>query len=123
MFDIHSHTYYSWCGKDDPRELINVAIKNGISLFGICDHNIGIGKRKNEYIEKMHKLGKKLWINAIVFDHKRVLAGGHTVVLAMIENPDDHWGWMADKKYDIIQTDWPAQLRYYLEKSGKYNKK
>ena len=59
VFDIHSHTYYSWCGKDDPRELINVAIKNGISLFGICDHNIGIGKRKNEYIEKMRALAEE----------------------------------------------------------------
>ena len=56
VFDIHSHTYYSWCGKDDPRELIDVAIKNGISLFGICDHNIGIGKRKAEYIEKIRAL-------------------------------------------------------------------
>ncbi len=77
----------------------------------------------DEYIEKMHKLGKKLWINAIVFDHKRVLAGGHTDDLAMIGDPDGNWGWMADKGYDIIQTDWPSQLRNYLEKSGKYNKK
>ncbi len=59
VFDIHSHTYYSYCGKDDPRELIEVAIKNGISLFGICDHNSGIGKRKAEYLEEMRALAEE----------------------------------------------------------------
>lgn len=56
VFDIHSHTHYSFCGRDDPQQLVNTAIENSIRLFGICDHNYGIGTRKREYIEEMRKL-------------------------------------------------------------------
>ncbi len=73
------------------------------------------------YIKKMRSLGKRLWINAIVFNFKTVLSGGHTDDLALTTDPDDHWGWFADR-YDIIQTDWPYLLREYLIKSGKYQK-
>lgn len=41
--DIHSHTYYSFCGKDSPEAIVEAAIAGGIELFGICDHNYGIG--------------------------------------------------------------------------------
>lgn len=41
--DLHSHTYYSFCGKDSPEAIVEAAIAGGIELFGICDHNYGIG--------------------------------------------------------------------------------
>ena len=41
--DLHSHTYYSFCGKDSPATVIEAAIEGGIELFGICDHNYGVG--------------------------------------------------------------------------------
>ncbi len=41
--DIHSRTYYSFCGKDRPEDLVEKAIAGGIDLLGICDHNYGIG--------------------------------------------------------------------------------
>ena len=41
--DIHSHTYYSFCGGDRPEEVVEKAIAGGIELFGICDHNYGVG--------------------------------------------------------------------------------
>lgn len=41
--DIHSHTYYSFCGKDTPQAIVEAAIAGGVELFGICDHNYGIG--------------------------------------------------------------------------------
>ena len=41
--DLHSHTYYSFCGKNRPEENVEAAIAGGIELFGICDHNHGIG--------------------------------------------------------------------------------
>lgn len=59
VFDIHSHTYYSDCGRDDPNKLIETAIKNGLSLFGICDHNYGIGERKVEYLKNMRSLAEE----------------------------------------------------------------
>ena len=41
--DLHSHTYYSFCGKDRPEEIVEAAIAGGIELFGISDHNYGVG--------------------------------------------------------------------------------
>ena len=30
-------------------------------------------------------------------------------------DPDNGWGWIADKGFDIIQTDWSLPLRQYLD--------
>ncbi len=46
--DLHSHTYYSFCGKDNPEKIVEAAISAGIELFGICDHNHGIGNSRKE---------------------------------------------------------------------------
>ena len=40
--DLHSHTYYSFCGADRPEEVVEAAIDAGLSLIGICDHQYGI---------------------------------------------------------------------------------
>ncbi len=44
--DLHSHTYYSFCGKDCPEEVIEKAIEGGIHVLGICDHCYGIAHRR-----------------------------------------------------------------------------
>lgn len=41
--DLHSHTYYSFCGEDKPEVIAEAAIAGGVELFGICDHNYGVG--------------------------------------------------------------------------------
>ncbi len=41
--DLHSHTYYSFCGKDTPEAIVEAAIAGGLDTFGISDHNYGIG--------------------------------------------------------------------------------
>ena len=40
--DLHSHTYYSYCGKDSPDALIKTAIENGVEFLGISDHCHGV---------------------------------------------------------------------------------
>ena len=54
--DIHSHSYYSGCGRDDPHVMIEAAIAGGITHFGISDHNYGVGERKAEYIAELKAL-------------------------------------------------------------------
>lgn len=46
--DLHSHTYYSFCGKDRPEEIVEAAIAGGIELFGISDHAHGVGQGRKE---------------------------------------------------------------------------
>ena len=48
--DLHSHSYYSFCGRDNPEDIIKTAIDAGIDTLGICDHSYGItgGRRGSE---------------------------------------------------------------------------
>ena len=56
IMDLHSHTYYSNCGRDNPRDLIETAIKHGVEVLGISDHNYGIGERKGDYLQEIRAL-------------------------------------------------------------------
>ena len=70
------------------------------------------------YLETMHKIGKKVWINSIRFNDGNPLAGSRFDDLALYDDPDKIWGWMAEKGYDIIQTDWTLALFQYLRPRG-----
>ncbi len=66
--DLHSHTYYSYCGKDSPEAVIKNAIANGIELMGISDHYCcqGDGSRslkKSENLKKNMEKRLDLWYN------------------------------------------------------------
>ena len=56
VFDLHSHTHYSFCGRDLPQDLVDTMVQNGVRLLGITDHNYGIGKRKAQYLREMRQL-------------------------------------------------------------------
>lgn len=70
----------------------------------------------DEYIKKMHNEGYKLWANAIIYNYKKVLSAGHTDDISLSGKPEDGWGWLVDKGFDIIQTDWPVMVNNYLNK-------
>lgn len=75
-----------------------------------------------DFIDMMHNDGKLVWVNSIIYNHRDQLAGGHSDDTAMTISEDYGWGWLADRGYDIIQTDWTMMLVDYLKKSGKYNR-
>ena len=70
------------------------------------------------YIEKMHDIGKQVWVNSIRYSDARPLAGSRFDDVALCDDPDKVWGWMAEKGYDIIQTDWVLPLALYLRAKG-----
>lgn len=72
----------------------------------------------DKFIETLHKEGKVIWANAIVYDYKAVIASTHTDDVSLLANPDDGWGWLAEKGFDIIQTDWISQCDEYLKNKG-----
>lgn len=76
-----------------------------------------------EYVEKMHKDNLLLWANAIVYNYKAVLSAGHSDDYSLARNPEQGWGWLADRGYDIIQTDWTLPCRLFLEETGRRFKK
>lgn len=67
-----------------------------------------------EFIDKMHKQNKLLLVNAITLNDTIKLAGGHDDNTAILSSMEDGWGWLLDKKYDMIQTDWPLLFRNYI---------
>ncbi len=75
-----------------------------------------------EFIEKMHRDKILVWVNAIIYDYKSQLSGGHSDDTALTVSEDYGWGWLADRGFDLIQTDWTMMLVDYLRRSGKYNR-
>ena len=76
-----------------------------------------------DLIEKLHSAGKLVWANAIIYNYKAQLAAGHSDDTSLTVDPDLGWGWLADRGYDIIQTDWVLAMRQYLESTGKRQRK
>ena len=72
------------------------------------------------FIEKMHRDDVLVWANSIIFYHKVQLAGGHSDDTALTESEEKGWGWLADRGFDMIQTDWPGMLIDYLKKTDRY---
>ena len=67
-----------------------------------------------ENMEHYHKNGLFVWANAILFDSTVELSGGHSDDVSIVGNFDNGWGWLIDRGFDIIQTDWPMLLKEYI---------
>lgn len=75
-----------------------------------------------EFIERMHRDGKLVWVNSIIYSYTAQLSAGHSDDTALTASMDDGWGWLADRGFDMIQTDWTQMLIEYLKTTGKYYK-
>ena len=74
----------------------------------------------DEFIDMMHKDGKLVWVNSIIYDYREQLSAGHSDDTALTESEEKGWGWLADKGFDFIQTDWPLMLINFLKETGRY---
>ena len=75
-----------------------------------------------EFIEKVHRSGKLMWANSIIYDHEQQIAAGHSDDMALTLSEGLGWGWLADRGFDLIQTDWPMMLIDYLKRTQRYYK-
>lgn len=69
---------------------------------------------QESYIRSHHDKGRVLWVNPILYYYKAQLTGGHNDDIAVTSDPEFGWGWLADKGYDILQTDWVMPMRHFL---------
>ena len=106
--------YIPMVGKEDryTDELMRRNIKyiGAEVLFASDDEPVA----SPEYIRSLHDRGLLVWINAIVYDYRAVISGHHTDDGALTGDPDAHWGWMLERGFDIIQTDWCSMLKDYI---------
>lgn len=72
-----------------------------------------------EYIDSMHAKGLVVFANAIVYNKNDVIAAGHSDDNSFVINPDYGWGWLAERGFDIIQTDFCPLVSEYLDRTGK----
>jgi len=74
--DLHSHTYYSYCGKDSPEAVIKNAIANKLDLVGISDHYHGVVMSKPNFVYESHETKVKMHNNALkrYYEHIKTLA-------------------------------------------------
>jgi glycerophosphoryl diester phosphodiesterase len=68
---------------------------------------------QQKFIEAMHAKGILLWVNALTLNDNTVLSSGHDDNCAILQNTYDGWGWLIDRGFDIISTDWPMLLKSY----------
>ncbi len=76
-----------------------------------------------EFIEERHKKGEIVWCNSIVYDYRKVIAGGRNDDRAMAGDPEGSWGWIADRGFDLMQTDMVLEAALFLEKTGRRKRK
>ncbi len=69
-----------------------------------------------EYIRSHHDKGRMLWANPIIYYYKSQLTGGHSDDVAVAQDPEYGWGWLMDRGFDILQTDWVMPLRGFIDK-------
>ena len=72
-----------------------------------------------EFQAEFHDAGLFLWANAICLGRKQYnLSAFRDDRGAILDSADDHWGWMIEHGFRVIQTDFPALLHSYL--SNRY---
>lgn len=98
-----------------------ILVENGIRCIGaeVLFKTESAPVASDEYIEAMHRKGMLLFANAIVYDYQEVLSAGHTDDAAVSGAPETGWGWLLDKGFDIIQTDWCGMLKNYMENRNR----
>jgi glycerophosphoryl diester phosphodiesterase len=108
--------------KDETFELLN-SMKLNYAGNEVVFDSMESELASEAYIEKMHRAGKILWVNAIIYKYTVQLAAGMSDDVSLTGDPADGWGKLANMGYDIIQTDWLGMCREYLTATGKIYKK
>lgn len=113
-------------GKDGKAAIVHEELKKrNINYIGaelvFADEACDVGRPA--FREMLHREGRLVWGNAILYDYRVPLAAGHSDDVSLVKDPALGWGWLADNGFDIIQTDWVLAMRQYLDETGKRFKK
>ena len=72
-----------------------------------------------EYVSSMHKKNMIVFANAIVYNKNDVIAAGHSDDNSFVISPEYGWGWLQDRGFDIIQTDFCFLAKKYLSERNR----
>lgn len=71
------------------------------------------------FLKELQDQGIAPWVNVITLNDTDILSGGLDDNHAIAEGFDGNWGKLIDMGFQILQTDWPALLRGYIDR--KFN--
>lgn len=69
-----------------------------------------------DFMDMLREKGIVPWVNAVTLNDEVVLSGHLDDNRAISENFNEAWGRLIRMGFGIIQTDWPALLKGYIEK-------
>ena len=100
-------------GKDTATDRL---ISEGINVIGaeLLFNSEECECVNDEYMSSMHERKMLLWANSIIYNEKDVISAHHTDDISLGDDPQKGWGWLIDKGFDIIQTDWVLMLQNYI---------
>lgn len=95
---------------------IEEAVSYGVDLIGfeLLFEKDDDEFAQSDFIKRMHDKGYILWVNALSIWDNCNMCAMHSDEISVLENMDLGWGWLIDKGYDVIQTDWPLLLYNYI---------
>lgn len=76
--------------------------------------DLNSGFLDNQFMGRLRKEGIAPWVNSITLDDKTVLSGLLDDNHAITDGFEETWGRLIHMGFEIIQTDWPALLKGYL---------
>ena len=71
--DLHNHTKFSYDGSNTPEEIIENAIRHGVDVIGITDHQFSIGENLPIYYEYIQHCKIKYADKIKVLDDTRAI--------------------------------------------------
>lgn len=70
------------------------------------------------FLAQLRSQGIAPWVNAITLNDTAILSGGlddnHAIADGLGDGFDQNWGRLMEMGFQILQTDWPALLRNYV---------
>lgn len=68
-------------------------------------------------LRQLRERGLFIWVNAITLSNreKHILSAGFDDDLALRKGPEVAWGKLMEQGFNVIQTDWPAQLSRFRD--------
>ena len=102
---------------DEVRKVLSYTDINVVGIEAIAP-NAQCDMFDAENIRWMKEQGLYVWTNSISLSTKarHILCGGYDDNAALTGDPDDAWGVLLKQGYNVLQTDWPAQMSNYLRK-------
>ena len=71
-----------------------------------------------ETLDWIHNHGMKVWCNSLSLGRRLVFGAGNDDLRSFRHGGDAGWGKLIEQGVDIIQTDWPFEVKQYLLEKG-----